>query len=221
MAQTRETDLYPPVKAQLEGWGFDVKGEVGAADVVARRGNDTVIVELKLGFSLTLLHQGVARQRLTDLVYLAVPRWKGKAGWRTFKANVGLAKRLGLGVMSIAPDGTVQVHADPGPFTPRKSHVRKKALLGEFDRRRGDPVAGGKDRAGLITAYRQEAWRCAAYLGAHGPSKGAHVAKGAEVPRATRMMADNHYGWFARVDKGIYALTPEGEAAITQDRAAE
>jgi len=32
-----ETDLYPPVKAFLEGQGYDVKGEVQDCDVVAIR----------------------------------------------------------------------------------------------------------------------------------------------------------------------------------------
>ena len=36
----KETDLYPPVKALLEGQGYEVKGEVGAADIVACRGDE-------------------------------------------------------------------------------------------------------------------------------------------------------------------------------------
>ena len=31
---------------------------------------------------------------------------------------------------------------------------------------------------------------------------------------ATRMMAADHSGWFERVEKGIYGLTPKGEAAL-------
>jgi hypothetical protein len=27
-------------------------------------------------------------------------------------------------------------------------------------------------------------------------------------------MADNHYGWFARVTKGVYQLTDEGRNAL-------
>jgi hypothetical protein len=36
-AKPRETELYPPVKALLEGQGYEVKSEIGAADVVAVR----------------------------------------------------------------------------------------------------------------------------------------------------------------------------------------
>ena len=158
MAKISETDLYPPVKTYLEDLGYDVKSEVGAADVVALRpGEDPLIVELKIGFSLTLLQQAVARQAISDTVYVAVPRWSGKPGWRAFKANVGLCKRLGVGVISVQlKDGHVQVHADPRPFQPRKSKPRRGALLGEFDRREGDPNLGGT-RGAIITAYRQEA----------------------------------------------------------------
>ena len=70
---TKEADLYAPIKAFLTRAGWVVKGEVGAADVVARRGDEVLVVELKTGFSLALFHQGVERLALTDQVYLAVP----------------------------------------------------------------------------------------------------------------------------------------------------
>ncbi len=215
MAKLRETDLYLPVKTWLEERGFEVKAEVGAADVVARRGDDDpVIVELKIGFSLTLLQQAVARQKVTDWVYVAVPRWSGRTGWRTFKGNVGLCKRLGVGVLSVRlEDGQVQAHCDPTEFRPRKSRLRKGALLKEFNRREGDPNLGGT-RGKITTAYKQEMLRCATFLAEHGASKGADVAKGAEVAQATRMMRDNHTGWFVKVSAGIYDLSPEGRAGL-------
>lgn len=215
MTKPSETDLYPPVKAFFEALGYEVKAEIGAADVMALRGDEPpVIVELKLGFSLTLLQQGIARQKVTDQVYLAVPRWKGRAGYKAFKGNLGLCKRLGLGVISISAAGEVQVHHDPAPFQPRKVKRRQTTLMAEFERREGDPNKGGATRAGLVTSYRQEALRCAAYLAEHGPTKGAVVAKATDVPRATRVMADNHYGWFERVEKGIYALTDAGQGVV-------
>ena len=75
----RETELYAPIRDFLVRQGYDVKAEIGAADVVAcRDGEPPVIVELKTGFSLALYHQGIARQKLSDDVYLAVPRGKGR-----------------------------------------------------------------------------------------------------------------------------------------------
>ena len=63
----------------------------------------------------------VARQAICDAVYVAVQRWTTHAGWRSFKANVGLCKRLGVGVLSVRlSDGHVQNHADTIPYQPRK-----------------------------------------------------------------------------------------------------
>ena len=56
--------------------------------------------------------------------------------------------------------------------------------------------------------------RCAEHLAAAGPTKGAVVAKETGVARATRLMADNHYGWFERVETGVYGLTGTGRAAL-------
>ncbi|WP_322866645.1 DUF2161 domain-containing phosphodiesterase [Aquicoccus sp. G2-2] len=217
MSGVTETELYAPVKAFLEAMGYVVKGEVGAADVVALGGGgeELLIVELKTGFSLQLLQQAVARQRLSDAVYVAVPRWRGKAGWRTFKGNVGLCKRLGVGVLSVMlSTGQVQVHCDPVPFKPRKSKARRAALLKEFHAREGDPNKGGMTRETIMTAYRQGALRCAAFLVQSGASKGAVVARETGVVRATTVMRDNHYGWFVKVETGVYALTEVGRAAL-------
>lgn len=211
----RETELYAPIKAFLEGQGYEVKAEVGAADVVAcRDADEPVIVELKTGFSLSLVHQAVARQAVTDAVYIAVPRKTGKRFIAALKQMKSLCRRLGLGLITVRmKDDWVEVHCDPAPYAPRKSKLRKARLLREFAKRDGDPNTGGATRMGLVTAYRQDALRCAAHLVAEGPSKGAAVARATGVEKATRLMADNHYGWFQRVETGIYDITDAGRAA--------
>ena len=216
MGRCCETDLYAPVKAFLEARGLEVKGEIGAADVLARGpGGEVVIVELKAGFSLSLLQQAVARQAICEDVYVAVPRWSGKAGWRAFKGNLGLCRRLGLGVLSVdLAAGAARLHCAPAPFRPRRVPRKRAALISEFDRREGDPNAGGMTRRGLVTSYRQEAVRCARVLSAQGPSRGAEVARAAGVARATRMMADNHDGWFLRIERGVYTLSEAGARAL-------
>ncbi len=210
----KEVELYAPVKAYLEAQGYEVKAEVGACDVMACRGAEPpVIVELKTGFTLTLLHQAVARLSISDTVYVAVPRGSGKVWMRNLKANLTLCRRLGLGYLSVRlRDGFVETHLDPGPYQPRKSKPRTQRLLREFARRVGDPNTGGTTRTKIVTAYRQDAEKVASFLHAHGPSKGAVVAREMDVPTATRIMRDDHYGWFERVEKGIYQLTPKGQS---------
>jgi len=218
LAIMQERDLYPPVKALLEGQGYLVKSEVGAADVVAVRGTDApVIVELKVSFSLALFHQAVARLAVTDDVYVAVAHRPGKRFASAVKANVKLARRLGLGLMTVRlTDDLVTLHCDPGPYAPRKSKPRQTRLLKEFARRQGDPNTGGQTRPGLVTAYRQDAMRCAVFLYEMGASKGADVAQATGVGAATRMMRDDHYGWFERVSTGIYGLSPKGAEAVKE-----
>ena len=107
----KETDLYQPIKRMLEGQGYLVKGEIGAADVVAVRGDEVpVIVELKTGFALSLFHQGIARQAITDAVYLAVPRGPGRQFLKALTDNKALCRRLGLGLITVRiEDGFVDV----------------------------------------------------------------------------------------------------------------
>lgn len=218
MKPLREIELYKPVKAYLESQGYEVKAEIGAADIVACNGHDEpIIVELKTGFSLSLFHQAIARQAITDAVYIAVPHGAGRAFLHSLNSNKALCRRLSLGLISVRmEDGHVTVHLDPGPYRPRKSKPRKAQLLKEFARRVGDPNIGGSTRTSLITVYRQDALRCLSILKHNGASKASEVARLSGVKTARRIMADDHYGWFDRIQTGIYDLSPKGRAAIAQ-----
>jgi len=217
-----ETDLYPSIKQLLEGQGYEVKGEIDDADVVGCRGDeDPVIVELKTSFSLTLVHQAIERQSITDSVYIAVPRKNGRPFIRSLQNNKALCKRLGLGLITVRlKDGLAEIHVDPAPYTPRKSKQKKVKLLREFSRRIGDPNQGGAGRGSIVTAYRQDALRCLRYLAESGPTKASEVASATGVENARRIMSNDHYGWFERASLGIYGVTPAGEQA-TVDYVAE
>ncbi|MEY5038799.1 MAG: hypothetical protein RL472_1905 [Pseudomonadota bacterium] len=210
----KEVDLYPDLKAFLEGQGYEVKAEIGACDVMAVRGAEPpVIVEMKLSFSLALVMQGVARQSLFDTVYLAVPA--PKKGWPArYKDIVAVCRRLGLGLLAVHPGQGVEAHLDPGPYVPRRNVARAGKLLREFQRRVGDPNQGGSTGVKRMTVYRQDALRCLNLL-AGGAMKGAEVARATGVSRATTLMRDDHYGWFERLEKGVYGLTVVGQATLT------
>ena len=214
----READLYPPVKAYLEGQGYTVKAEIGACDVMARRGAEPpVIVELKTTFSLALILQGIERQTLTDAVYLAVPVSSEK-GWKLrYKDITRLCRRLGLGLMAVnVAKGSVEAHLDPADYTPRKNTKRASRLLREFERRVGDPNTGGTTGISRMTAYRQDALRCAASLAQTGPTSPKATALATAVARAADILRADYYGWFERTARGIYALTPKGTLAVAE-----
>lgn len=210
----KETDLYPPLKAFWEDLGYEVKAEIGDADLMAVNADEQpVIVELKTRFSLALFHQAIDRQALTDFVYVAVPRRRGRPFQKSMRQNQKLARRLGIGLMTVRmATGEVKIHVEPGPFKPRKSKKKRDRLLKEFHNRVGDPNVGGTKEQ-IMTVYRQDALKCLKMVSDNGPTKGSEVASETGVEKATSLMASNHYSWFERVETGIYGLTPEGDQA--------
>ncbi|MBS0520558.1 MAG: hypothetical protein JSR90_17815 [Proteobacteria bacterium] len=207
-----ESDLYAPVKALLEGQGYSVKGEVRGCDVVGVRvGEAPVIVELKKAFGLGLVLQGVNRLTLSDTVYLAVGTWP-----KNMRDVKKLCRRLGLGLMVVAAS-RVDVVLDPLPYVPRKNKRKVGRLLGEHARRVGDPNRGGSStKVPVMTAYRQAALRCAALLAENGPMKAAAVRTACDAPNAGAILRDDVYGWFERVERGIYTVTPEGRRGLAR-----
>lgn len=220
----RETDLYAPVKAFLEGQGYEVKAEINGCDLVARRGDEPpVIVELKAGFTLPLVLQGVDRLALADEVYLAVgvPRRPGPGSlWRRERRGIlKLCRRLGLGLLAVheptaRKPALVEPMLDPAPYRPRPERQRRSKLLREFAHRVGDPNTGGTSRRPIVTAYRQDALRCLSVLAERGPTRAAEVARASGVPKAAAIMYRDVYGWFERPQRGVYAVSPKGQAAL-------
>ena len=208
-----ETALYAPVKALLEAQGYEVKGEILACDVVGVRGDEPpVIVELKRSFSLALVLQGIDRLAVSDVVYLAV------GAWPTRQAEVRrLCRRVGMGLIVVS-GGRADVVEDPVPYRPRKDAKRASRLLREHQRRVGDPTPGGGNRQPVMTAYRQQALRCARLLEA-GPMAVREIRAQADALRAGAILRGDVYGWFERVERGTYRLTPSGRLAVSADRA--
>jgi hypothetical protein len=198
-----ESDLYLPVKRLLEGQGYEVKAEVRNCDVVAARNDEPlVIVELKQALSLQLFYQAVDRLALTPSVYVAVPRPKRGIP----REAVKLCRRLGLGLIVVAASGATDILADPVPYAPRASAKRAHLLLKEFRSRKGDPNIGGVSGRSIMTAYRQDAIACATHLRERGSARPRDIAAATGIARAANILRDNHYGWFARVERGVYAL---------------
>ncbi|MEO3473267.1 DUF2161 family putative PD-(D/E)XK-type phosphodiesterase [Roseomonas sp. CAU 1739] len=203
------------MKRHLELLGFDAKGEVCGCDIVAIRtaGQPVlVIVEMKLSFTLELVLQAVDRLPMADELWLAVrasTRGRDRDG-RVQK----LCRLLGFGLLRVAPSsGRVEVLAEPAPYRPRLNEKRRSRLVDEHQRRLGDPACGGSTRQPIMTAYRQRALACAGALGS-----------GPQPVRALRIVAEdasaillrNVYGWFERERRGIYRLTPTGQAALSR-----
>ncbi len=210
-----ETRFYKPVKDFFTSQGFTVKGEVRGCDLVAVKNEQLVVVEFKNRFSLQLLLQAVDRLSITDLVFVAVPvprRYDSR--WRRLGQLCWL---LGLGLITVDFSALPPlVILESGGAAPRVIQRRKKLqeLLTEFNDRQGDPNPGGS-RGEILTAYRQRALAAARLL-ENGPCRLADLRNQAGQ-RVTGILQKNHYGWFNRISRGVYALTEKGREAIRED----
>ncbi len=206
-----ETDLYAPIKRFLEMQGYTVKAEVQSCDVVAVRGNEApVIIELKTSLNMQLYYQAIDRLSLTDTVYAAVLRPKRGIP----REAVKLCRRIGLGLIVVTDAGSVEVLADPTPYMPRRNSKRKTSLMREFSARAGDLNTGGSRGRKLMTAYRQDALRCAWWIHKNGSSRIRDIKSSTGVGRVAGILRDNVYTWFAREERGIYGLTDIGKKAL-------
>ena len=221
-APVRETSLYPPVKRFLEGLGFAVKGEICGCDLVALPAevDDSppivVIGELKQRFTLELLLQGVDRMAAGDEIWLAVrnsSKSRKRADGRLNDARVRkLCRLLGFGLLAVSARGRVDILAEPGPYRPRGNPRRRSRLLREHERRQGDPAVGGGTRQPIMTAYRQQALAVAQAILESTNARPRDLK--AMAPDAPKILLHNVYGWFARIERGVYGLTEAGRDAV-------
>ncbi len=209
-----ETALYLPVKRFLEKLGFTVKGEVGGCDLVALSGGDppvVVIGELKQVFNLELILQAVDRAAAADEVWLAAKLSLTGKGRESDARYRNLCRRLGFGMLAVTEGGDVRVIVKPPTAAPRRNPKKRSRLVAEHNKRIGDPAMGGSTRAPIMTAYRQQALACAAAM-IECPRRPRDLKL--EFPDAPKILQGNVYGWFERLERGIYGLTPAGRAAL-------
>ncbi|MCS6972574.1 MAG: DUF2161 family putative PD-(D/E)XK-type phosphodiesterase [Leptospiraceae bacterium] len=210
----RETGLYPAVAEYFTAQGFVVKGEVLGCDLVAVRGEEIAIAELKNNFSTRLLYQAVRRLAITPHVYAAIPKptRQKPAHWQMMKS---LVRRLQLGLLLI--QGTeVRCLVEPAEFHARLNTRLRRRLLAEFHGRHIAQNTGGSRGRKLETAYLEAAIHVAALLSRFGPTSPRQlVAQGAPA-RCQRILYDNYYAWFEKVARGQYRLCRGMQAEIAR-----
>lgn len=219
-----ETDLYDPVKQFLTGLGYEVSGEVKSCDIAAIREGELLIVELKKNFNLTLLYQAMDRQDITEQVYVAVPRPIKNASLAVRRMKK-IVKKLGLGLITVAMDSPLQyveVLIFPGEGKKLRKPDVRRSLFEEMEGRRMNVNKGGSSRVKLMTAYRERAIKIACILEKESPLSAKELTHtyGCEKD-AYSILYRNPYGWFEKIDKGLYALSPKGRQELEREEFAE
>ena len=228
MAVQRETELYLPIRQFFTAQGYDIKSEVRHCDLVGVREQDQepLIIEIKKTFNIALLLQGIERLKLSSNVYLAVEKNRAKKGAHNQRWSeiTELCHRLGLGLIVVTLYKTkapfVEILCSPAisskPVRPARRGSRKQRLLQEIAERSGDYNLGGSTGTPLITAYREKALRIASAFGTDLYLSPRILRERSGVGTTATIMQRNHYGWFERVARGSYQLTPAGKLALEQ-----
>jgi hypothetical protein len=212
----KESDLFEPVKNYLEAGGYKVRAEVKNCDITATKGDELIIVELKLSANLQLFIQATNRQYITDSVYVAIPRptQRSKKHW---KGILHILRRLELGLIFVDVDNPVnpvEIVFHPIEFQRRKFKHRKRAIIKEAENRSQNLNVGGSNKKKIITAYKENAIQIAVYLREIGDTSAKILREYDSGKKTLSILYSNFYGWFQRVDRGIYGITQKGEKEL-------
>lgn len=219
----KESDIYYPIKQYLEGQGYTVHGEVKNCDIVARKEDDIIVVELKNRISLALLAQAAERKELTDSVYIGVPVPEGKKAPPNFRRTKRLLRRLELGCILVDMMKTktrVRILLHPSSFMQVRRHKKRRALIREIDGRFAEfDLAGQPVTRERITAYKQQSLYIALQLSRNGASSPRMLREAGCSDKTQSILSANLYGWFDRVRRGVYTLNKAGTEALHSYRA--
>ncbi|NRS19854.1 hypothetical protein HP398_25860 [Brevibacillus sp. HB1.4B] len=219
-----EADMYEPIRNFFVTQGYDVFGEVKHCDLTAIKGEELIIVEFKRNLSVELLIQATKRQRYTDFVYMAIPKPKYKLFSKKWQDICYLVRRLELGLILVSfpkrGPAVMEVNISPGPFDRVKSkqfnQKKRNRIIEEMRGRYGDYNVGGSYQTKLMTAYKQSCIQIATLLQQYGPLSPKVLKSKGAGEKTSSILIQNHYGWFARVQRGLYAITPTGEREIAE-----
>lgn len=213
-----ERDLFEPVRALFAEQGYVCDGEVNDIDLFMQKDGNSVAVELKQTLDFRAIQQAALRQKIADEVFIGIFAPKNMAS-RAFKDKLYLLKRLGIGLIIVSKrTGTAGI-VSPAAVSELslfqvRNRKKRKALEEEFSRRRIRSNTGGVTGEKLMTRYREDALLVLAALDELGGSAAPKdIRKSSGVEKAASILRDNHYGWFAHPQKGVYGMTDEGRAA--------
>jgi len=210
-----EHHMYPVLKQYFEDLDFTVKAEVKDIDLVAKKEDLLLLVELKESLNTSLMAQGIKRSSLGELVYLAIPRPSKKVlRSKNFKDKCLILKHLELGLLLVdIRENKVEVLLDPKHHQVRKQKKKKQALLKEFSLRKTQLNTGGVSKQKIITAYKELALETL-YLLKDGPKTTKELRVKTKRKKVVSILQKNYYGWFERVSRGLYQITDLGMQAL-------
>lgn len=214
-----ERDLFEPLRQHLADQGFDIRSEVRSCDLVAKKDDLLIVVEMKRHLSFDLLAQAVERQAYADAVYICVPKSPEFKQDKKYRARLKVLRQLGLGLLIVSKTELgffVEEALTPDQIKPvRPSAKKKQALEQEFRNRLLDLNIAGSRGVPLVTAYREAALFVAFLISIHGPQTAKSLRNlGSHPKKTTAILNINYYAWFVKQPDLLFALTDAGIEAL-------
>lgn len=210
-----ESDLFEAVKRYFEKIKYTVKAEIKDCDVVAIKDDEIIIIEMKKNLNLSLLSQAFDRQRISDIVYIAILRPKRLS--KSWKKYTNLIKRLELGLIYVdVKTDIAEIIFHPKEYKISVNKKRKNNLLKEFNERISNYNIGGVTGKKIVTAYKENAIFIAAILYRNGAMSAKELKKYGTGDKTYSIIYKNHELWFEKIEKGLYGLSKDGVDALEQ-----
>jgi hypothetical protein len=94
---------------------------------------------------------------------------------------------------------------------------KREGIIKEANSRYMDFNTGGSSGKKLVTAYRESAIFVACCLYRLGPLSPKQLRNlGTDARKTTSILSENHYGWFEKVERGVYSITEKGKEALEE-----
>lgn len=223
MKKLQEVDLYKPIQTYFSREEYEVYGEVKDCDMVAVKGEELVVIELKLTLSVDLLIQAAKRQRLTDQVYIAIPKPKYRLNSRQWTDKCHLIRRLELGLIIVSSPGMrarAEIIFPPTPINHRKkigqNKLKREAVMKEINGRSADFNVGGSNRTKIMTAYKENCIQIACYLENFGSLSPRALIQLGTGDKTSSILTKNYYNWFERIKRGTYVISEKGRQEVKE-----
>ncbi|MDE6357869.1 MAG: hypothetical protein K2L15_04695 [Eubacteriales bacterium] len=214
MEKTKETDLFEPIKKYFIKKNYKVQGEVKNCDIVCLKDEEMLIIELKKSFNLKVLYQAMERKAFSNYVYIGIERPKNFRK-KEVKNMLKVLEKMEIGLITVAldsPTKNVDIVLEPCYKKVYKTSKKRKIILNEINNRRLETNLGGSStkNSNILTAYREKAIYIACVLEILEKASGKEIKEIIKIENPNAILRGNHFGYFEKVERGIYALSETG-----------
>ncbi len=218
MQNLKETDLFLPIKDYFIKNGYTVDAEVKNCDVVCKKDDDLIIIELKKSFNMQLLYQALERKRIANYVFVAIKAPKSFKN-KNVKNMISLLKTLNIGLITISFNKFANVQVVLTPNFTKVNSKKRKSIFKELNDRNIQANIGGSStkNANILTAYKEKTIFIACALKKLKKASAKDIKNLTNIEDCYNILYKNYNGYFLKTkERGIYTLSEKGLNMLLQ-----